>query len=476
MQYDYDLLVIGAGSGGIAASRRAASYGARVAIAESKDLGGTCVNRGCIPKKLMVYASEFSHAFEHAVSYGWSQVQPTFSWQKLIAAKDKELQRLQQVYQRMLQESGVEIIRGYAKFIDSHTVEVADRQVTADKILIAVGGYPVKPTLPGIEHTIDSDQIFHLEQQPQQIAIIGGGYIGVEFAGIMQGLGSQVTLIVRGDKILKGFDDDLRTQVQEGMAHHGIKILTGTNATAFEPVDTSIQVTLSGDHQEPVVVDTVLAATGRSPNTLNLGLEKLGVELVTDLSIREANQDLGIAEMGGYNLEKEKEDRPCAIAVNEYSQTTQPNIFAVGDCTDRINLTPVAIQEGRAFADTEFGNNRRIMSHECVPSAVFSQPEAATVGLTEAQARHQIGDGVKTYRARFRPLFHTLTGAEEKVLIKLVVDGNTERVLGAHMVGKGAAEIIQGVAIPVKMGATKKDFDATVGIHPTSAEEFVTLR
>jgi len=476
MGFDYDLFVIGAGSGGIAASRRAASYGARVAIAEFSDLGGTCVNRGCIPKKLMVYASEFAHCFQDAVAYGWSEVHPTFNWQTLIAAKDKELNRLNQVYRRMLQEAGVEAIQGHAKFLDPHTLEVGDRQVTADKILIAVGGHPVKPDIPGIEHTITSDQIFHLPEQPQRIVILGGGYIGVEFAGIMQGLGSQVTLLIRGNKILKGFDEDLRTQVQEGMIHHGVQILTDTTATCFERTAAGIEVTLSGEQEKLITADTVLAATGRKPNTRNLGLEKVGVQLVTELSIREANQDLGIAEIGGYDLDKEKEDRPCAIAVNEYSQTTQPHIFAVGDCTDRINFTPVAIQEGRAFADTEFGGNRRIMSHDCVPSAVFSQPEAATVGLTEAQAHHKFGEAVKIYRARFRPLYHTITGAEEKVLVKLVVDGNTERVLGAHMVGKGAAEIIQGVAIAVKMGATKKDFDATVGIHPTTAEEFVTLR
>lgn len=475
MGFDYDLFVIGAGSGGIATSRRAASYGARVAIAEASDLGGTCVNRGCIPKKLMVYASEFAHSFQDAVAYGWSEVHPSFNWQKLIAAKDKELHRLNQVYQRMLQEAGVELIQGYAKFIDPHTVEVADRTVTADKILIAVGGHPVKPDIPGVEHTITSDQIFHLPEQPQHIVILGGGYIGVEFAGIMRGLGSEVTLVIRGNKILKGFDEDLRTQVQEGMIHHGIRILTNTTATCFERSAVGIEVTLSNEEQT-ITADTVLAATGRKPNTRNLGLENVGVQLVTELSIRQAHEDLGIAEIGGYDMDKEKEERPCAIAVNEYSQTTQPNIYAVGDCTDRINLTPVAIQEGRAFADTEFGGSRRIMSHDCVPSAVFSQPEAATVGLTETQAHHKIGEAVKIYRARFRPLYHTITGAEEKVLVKLVVDGNTERVLGAHMVGKGAAEIIQGVAIAVKMGATKKDFDATVGIHPTSAEEFVTLR
>jgi glutathione reductase (NADPH) len=476
MEFDYDLFVIGAGSGGIAASRRAASYGARVAIAEANDLGGTCVNRGCIPKKLMVYASEFAHSFQDAVAYGWSETQPTFNWQQLIAAKDKELQRLNLVYQRMLQEAGVEVLQGYAHFLDPHTIAVADRTITAAKILIAVGGHPNKPQVPGAEYTITSDEIFELAEQPQRIVIIGGGYIGVEFAGIFQGLGSQVTLVIRGNRILKGFDEDLCAQVQEGMGHHGIQILANTSATGFERTAEGIKVSLSGDHGDPMTADVVLAATGRNPNTRNLRLDKAGVELVTELSVREAHEDLGIAETGGYDLDMENDDRPCAIAVNEYSQTTQPHIYAVGDCTDRINLTPVAIQEGRAFADTEFGGNRRIMSHECVPSAVFSQPEAATVGLSEAQARHQLGDNVKIYRARFRPLFHTVTGAEEKVLVKLVVDSNTERVLGAHMVGKGAAEIIQGVAIAVKMGATKKDFDATVGIHPTSAEEFVTLR
>lgn len=478
MAFDYDLFVIGAGSGGIAASRRAASYGARVAIAEGDLLGGTCVNRGCIPKKLMVYASEFSHAYRDATGYGWSEVQPDFNWQQLIRAQDKELARLNQVYQRMLSEAEVELFEGYASFLDPHTLSVADRKITADKILIAVGGHPVIPEIPGGELGISSDQVFHLEEQPKHIAIVGGGYIGVEFAGIFNGLGSQVTLIIRGSKILKGFDEDIRTNIQEGIGHHGIQILSNTNIEKLQRVvETGVQLSLSGEHSDSVTADTVLLATGRTPNLKGLGLEKAEVKIVSDLSIREAYENLGIAESGGYSLEDIQDNRPCAIAVNEYSQTTQENIFAVGDCTDRINLTPVAIQEGRAFADTEFGNQRRVMSHECVASAVFSQPEAATVGLTEAQALEKLGeDGVKCYRAKIRPLFHTMTGAEERILVKLVVDSHTERVLGAHMVGKGAAEIIQGVAIAVKMGATKKDFDATVGIHPSTAEEFVTLR
>jgi glutathione reductase (NADPH) len=310
-----------------------------------------------------------------------------------------------------------------------------------------------------MEYAITSNEIFHLPAQPKHIAIIGAGYIGVEFASIMRGLGCEVTQIIRKDLILRGFDQDIRTEIQQGMMHHGIRILENTIVKEIERLPEGLKLSLSGEHIESITADVFLAATGRIPYVDGLGLENVGVDLVPSS-----------VEGPGYST-------TSAITVNEYSQTSQPNIFAVGDCTDRINLTPVAIGEGRAFADTEFGNNRRAFSHKNVPSAVFSTPEAATVGITEAEAREQLGDdGVKTYRARFRPLFHSLTGAAEKTLVKLVVDVHTDRVLGAHMVGEHAAEVIQGVAIAVKMGATKKDFDATVGIHPSTAEEFVTLR
>lgn len=447
MTYDYDLFVIGAGSGGIAAARRAAQYGAKVAIAEYDRLGGTCVNRGCIPKKLMVYASHFPDLFEDAQGFGWSPVQSTLDWQKMITAVNKELERLNGVYQNMLNNAAVELFRGYAKFLDPHTLEIGDRKVTADKILIAVGGYPVKPDIPGIEHAITSDDMFLLKEQPKRIAILGAGYIGVEFACIMNGLGSDVTQIIRNELILRGFDDDIRSTIQDGMQQHGIQILRISEPPTIEKTAVGLKVTLAGKHQETMIVDVVLSATGRKPKLQNLALENAGVEINDE-----------------------------AIAVDKYSQTSQENIFAVGDCTNRINLTPVAINEGRAFADTKFGGISRTMSYENVPSAVFSTPEAATVGLTEAEAREQYGDAVKVYRAKFKPTYHGLSGRDERTMVKLVVENDTDKVLGAHMVGENAAEIIQGIAIAVKMGATKKDFDATVGIHPSIAEEFVTLR
>lgn len=461
MTYDYDLFVIGAGSGGLAGSKRAASYGARVAIAEATDLvGGTCAIRGCIPKKLMVYAAEFPSLFQDAIGYGWSEVQSHLDWQKLITAVDQDVRRLSQVQTRSLEAAGVELIKGYAKFIDPHTLEVGERKVTADKILIAVGGKAFRPPIEGMEHTVISDDMFHLPKQPKHIVILGGGYIGVEFACIMKGLGSQVTHIVRGDQILKGFDDDLSTGIRDGMRQHGIRVLPHTIVTKVEPVEAGLKLSLSGDYEEPLIADTVLCAVGRMPNVQKLGLENAGVE------VGQGPGQFGYAS-----------DADDAVAVNEYSQTTQPNIFAVGDCTDRLNLTPVAVAEGRAFADTEFGNKPRVISHEYVPTAVFSQPEAAAVGWTEADAREQFGDlSIKCYRARFRPLFHSLTGREEKVMVKLVVDADSDRVLGAHMVGPHAAEIIQGMAIAINMKATKKDFDATIAVHPSTAEEFVTMR
>ncbi|MBD2343653.1 glutathione-disulfide reductase [Anabaena subtropica] len=466
MTFDYDLFVIGAGSGGLAAAKRAASYGAKVAIAENDLVGGTCVIRGCVPKKLMVYGSHFPALFEDAAGYGWQVGKAELNWEHFITSIDKEVRRLSQLHISFLEKAGVELIPGRAILVDPHTVEVGDglrptvghRKITADKILIAVGGRPAKPDLPGMEYGITSNEIFHLKAQPKHIAIIGAGYIGTEFACIMRGLGSQVTQITRGDKILKGFDDDIRTEIQEGMTNHGIRIIQNTVVTAVEQVPEGLKISISGETQEPIIADVFLVATGRTPNVDGLGLEKAGIDVVESS-----------VEGPGYSTTN-------AIAVNEYSQTSQPNIFAVGDVTDRINLTPVAIGEGRAFADSEFGSKRREFSHQTVPTAVFSNPEASTVGLTEAEARAKLGDAVTIYRTKFRPMYHSFTGKQERTMMKLVVDGNTDKVLGAHMVGENAAEIIQGVAIAVKMGATKKDFDATVGIHPSSAEEFVTMR
>lgn len=459
MTFDYDLFVIGAGSGGLAASKRAASYGAKVAIAENDLVGGTCVIRGCVPKKLMVYGSQFPALFEDAAGYGWQVGKAELNWEHFITSIDKEVRRLSQLHISFLEKAGVELISGRATLVDTHTVEVGDRKYTADKILIAVGGRPIKPDLPGMEYAITSNEIFHLKTQPKHIAIIGSGYIGTEFAGIMRGLGSEVTQITRGDKILKGFDEDIRAEIQEGMTNHGIRIIHNNVVTAVEQVREGLKISLSGENQEPIIADVFLVATGRVPNVEGLGLENAGVEVV------------------GASIEGPGYSTANAIAVNEYSQTSQPNIYAVGDVTDRLNLTPVAIGEGRAFADSEFGNNRREFSHQTVPTAVFSNPQASTVGLTEAEAKAKFGDdAIKIYRTRFRPMYHSFTGKQERTMMKLVVDANTDKVLGAHMVGDDAAEIIQGVAIAVKIGATKKDFDATVGIHPSAAEEFVTMR
>jgi glutathione reductase (NADPH) len=451
MSYDFDLFVIGGGSGGIATARRAAEYGAKVGLAESGRLGGTCVNRGCIPKKLMVYASHFPNLFEEAQGYGWSGVSSSLDWAKLRDAVNNEVDRLNGVYQRMLDNSKVQLYHDYARFLDPHTLEVGVSKVTAERILIAVGGYPVKPEIPGMEYMLISDAMFNLPEQPKRIVVLGAGYIGVEFACIMNGLGTEVTQIIRKEKILRGFDEDIRTTIQAAMQEHGIKILPSTEVKAVEKSSDGLKVRISNalGESEVIVTEAIgLAATGRIPNLGGLNLDKAGVEVVKG-----------------------------AIAVNPESQTSQPHIYAVGDCTDRINLTPVAINEGRALADTVFGNKPRLMSHENVPSAVFSNPEAATVGLTEAEAIEKYGaEAIKVYRAKFQPMYYTLAGKDEKTLMKLVVNQTTAQVLGAHMVGEHAAEIIQGVAIAVKMGATKADFDATVGIHPSVAEEFVTMR
>lgn len=457
MNYDFDLFVIGAGSGGVATARRAASYGAKVGIVEFDRLGGTCVNRGCVPKKLMVYASHFPEQFEAAQGYGWSAVETTLDWPKMLASVNGEVARLNGIYERMLDNAQVQVFRGYGQFVDSHTIAIHDvenpaeisNQVTAEKILIAVGGVPVKPDIPGIEYAITSDDIFYLSQQPKRMAVIGGGYIGVEFAGILHGMGSEVTQIIRADKILRGFDEDIRTEIQEAMQKQGITVLNNMQEMSLEKTDAGIEITVQGETEKTVIVDAVsLAATGRKPRLERLGLENTQVKVLEG-----------------------------AIVVDDYNETAESHIFAVGDCTDRINLTPVAINEGRAFADTHFGGQPRKMNYENVPTAVFSTPEAATVGLTEAEAVQKFGEAaIQIYKSRFRPMYYTLPDMDTKTLMKLVVNRNTEKILGVHMVGDAAAEIIQGIAIAVKMGATKADFDATVGIHPSSAEEFVTMR
>ena len=396
-----------------------------------------------------MYASHFPNYFEESQGYGWTVGETSFDWKTMITAVNNEVDRLNGIYNKMLDNSQVKIYRGYGKFIDSHTIAIGEEKVTAEKILIAVGGKPVKPdNIPGIEHAITSDDIFHLPEQPKRIVIIGGGYIGVEFACILNGMGTEVIQVIRRDKILHGFDEDIRSEIQAGMQNHGIRILTNKTKTAITKTDTGLELKIAGDEEETIVADAVsLAATGRIPRLKNLGLENTQVEVING-----------------------------AIATDRYSQTAEEHIYAVGDCTDRINLTPVAIQEGRAFADTHFGGKSKQMSYENIPTAVFSYPEAATVGLTEAEAREKYGDAIKIYRSKFRPMYYTLAGKQEKTLMKLIVETENNKVVGAHMVGDSAAEIIQGVAIAVKMGATKADFDATVGIHPSSAEEFVTMR
>ena len=448
MSYDYDLFVIGAGSGGLAASKRAASYGAKVAIAEGDLVGGTCVIRGCVPKKLMVYASHFSHFYEEAVGYGWSAVEPSFDWQILRDRVQAEVLRLNKLHIGFLEKAGVELIAGFAKFVDTHTVAIGDKQYTADKILIAVGSEAVKPSIPGIEHSITSREIFLMPEFPEKLAVWGGGYIAVEFAGIMNGLGSEVTEIIRRDWILKEFDQDLQQNIQNGMIKHGINMKTQTTITNIEKLEKGLKLTLtSGENTEELEVDALLCATGRKPNLAGLNLE--AAEVTVENSVIQVTQD---------------------------SQTNQSNIYAVGDCTDRVNLTPVAIAEGRAFADTVFGHLPRYIDHSNIATAVFSQPEGATVGLTETEAKAKFGENIKCYRAQFKPMYHSLTGMDEKVMVKMIVEINTDRVLGVHLVGKDAGEIIQGMAIALKMGATKADFDRTIGIHPSTAEEIVTLR
>ncbi len=450
MSYDYDLLVIGAGSGGIATARRAAEYGAKVAVIEFDRLGGTCVNRGCIPKKLMVYASHFPGLMAEATGYGWSPVESKLDWQRMVTQVNGEVARLNGIYQRMLDNSKVEVIVGKGSFVDSHTVAVGDKKYTGERILIAVGGEPVKPDIAGIEHALTSDEIFALPQQPKKLIVLGGGYIGSEFASIFNGLGSEVTQVIRGDLILRGFDQELREEVQAGMINHGIKIRHSVELIAIEPVAEGIQLKIkTGDSVEILEANALaLSALGRKPRLDGLGLENTQVKVQNG-----------------------------AIVADEYNCTNEGHIYAVGDCLDRIELTPVAINEGRAFADTIYGNKPRLMSYTNIPTAIFTHPEAATVGLMEAEAREQYGeDAIKVYRSKFRPMYYVLPDKQEKTLMKLVVEVATDKVLGAHMVGDHAAEIIQGVAIAVKMGATKANFDATVGIHPSSAEEFVTMR
>lgn len=445
---DVDLFVIGGGSGGVRAARIAAGYGARVMIAEEYRMGGTCVIRGCVPKKLMVYASHVHEEIADAAGFGWAIPQATFDWATLIANKDKEIARLESIYSSNAEKSGAQIVKARAVFEDPHTLRLSSGEsVRAKYILIATGSAPNHgAAIPGIEHVISSNEVFHLEKQPKRIVIQGGGYIALEFASIFAGLGSDVTLIYRGDNILRGFDEDVRAHVRGEMEKSGITIITGCTVEKVERHGDIVTSHLTSGAS--IAADQVMFAIGRHPSVTGLGLEKAGVEL---------------NPMNG------------GIAVNDHSQTSVPHIYAVGDVTHRINLTPVAIREGHAFADTVFGNRPTKVDYTNIATAVFSQPQVGTVGLTEAEARAQFTH-VDIYKTNFRTLKSTVSGNTGRVLMKLVVDGSTDRILGCHIVGHEAAELIQVVAIAVKMKATKADFDATMAVHPTSAEELVTMR
>jgi len=444
-KYDYDLITIGAGSGGVRASRFAAGrYGARAAVIENRRVGGTCVMRGCVPKKLLVYGAHFAEEFDDAQGYGWDPCEPDFTWSRLIAAKNKELDRLEGVYHRILREANVNEIEGTGQIVDAHTVEVDGKTHTAEFILVATGGHPVTPALPGIENVISSDEALDLEELPARIVIVGGGYIAVEFAGIFNALGVDTHLIIRADNILRGFDDAIRNTLRDEMTKKGIHIHCETRVNSIEPENGAFSLRL--DQAEMLNTDLVMYATGRRPNTAGLGLEEVGVE---------------INERG-------------AIVVDAHSKTAVDNIYAVGDVTDRINLTPVALAEGMAVAETLFGDKPAAIDYSNVASAVFSQPPVGTVGLSEAEAREN--HEVDIYMSRFKPMKVTLSGRDEHAMMKLIVDRKSDRVLGCHMVGADAPEIIQGFALALKCGATKAQFDATVGIHPTAAEEFVTMR
>jgi len=446
-KYDYDLFVIGAGSGGVRAARVAAMTGAKVAVAEEHRVGGTCVIRGCVPKKFMVYASEFAKGFETARGYGWDIGETRFDWERFLMEKDKEIARLSGIYVRNLQNAGAELVHARARLKDRHTVEVEGKGTyTADKILVATGGRPWMPTeLPGIEHAITSNEAFHLERLPKSILVAGGGYIALEFACIFNGLGVDTTVMYRGPNVLRGFDDDIRAFIAEEMEQRGVKIVLGTQHTNLEKTATGIVNHDTNGHA--LETEQVMFAVGRIPYTAGLGLEDAGVELTAE----------------------------GAVEVDDYSRSSVDNIFAVGDVTNRINLTPVAIREGEAFARSEFLNTPTTFDHETVASAIFTQPQIGSVGLSEADARKKYGK-VDIYMAKFRPMKETFYGGQQRALAKLVVECGTERVLGCHVIAPDAPEIIQMAAIAIKMGVTKPQWDATCAVHPTLAEELVTMR
>ncbi len=450
--YDYDLFVIGAGSGGVRAARLAAMSGAKVAVAEEYRVGGTCVIRGCVPKKFMVYASEFSHEFDVARGFGWEIGETRFDWRKFLMAKDAEISRLSGIYTTNLMKAGADLLLGSARFTDPHTLEVKHaktgvKTVTADKILIATGGRPTLPRdVPGIEHVITSEEAFHLPELPKRMVIVGGGYIAVEFACIFHGMGVDVTLIYRGPNILRGFDEDVRAHLADELKSRGLRVLVACQHERIEKREDGVLVSYVGEGLT-LESEVVMFATGREPHVKGLGLEAAGVKL----------------------------DDKGAVAVDEFSRTNVQHIWAVGDVTDRMALTPVAIREAQAFAETEFKGRPMSFDHADVPTAVFSQPPVGVVGLTEAEARHKLG-AVDIYLTRFRAMKTTFYGGRDRFLMKLVVERATDKVVGCHIVGPDSAEMIQLAAIAVKAGLTKPQWDATCALHPSAAEELVTLR
>jgi len=444
--YDYDFFVIGAGSGGTRASRIAAGHGARVGVAEDTYLGGTCVNVGCVPKKLFTYGAHFAEDFEDAAGYGWTVGDSSHSWSRMVANKNTEIERLNGIYERLIKGAGADIHWGRARLVDRHTVEVAGKTYTAEKILVAVGGWPFVPDFMGSEHVITSNEAFYLPELPKRIVVVGGGYIAVEFAGIFHGLGAEVTQLYRGELFLRGFDDDVRTFLAEEMIKKGIDLRFDADVQCITKQDDgSFLVDLTDT--ETIEADLVMYATGRKPKTAGLGLEDAGIAL----------------------------DAAGAIKVDEDWRTNVDNIYAIGDVTNRIQLTPVAIQEGHALADALYNPSGKAVGYEYVPSAVFSNPEIGTVGYTEAEARAKFGP-LDIYRSTYRPMKYTMSGRDAHGLMKLVVVRETQRVVGLHVVGPASGEMTQGFAVAIKMGATKQDFDATIGIHPTAAEELVTMR
>jgi len=443
--YDYDLITIGAGSGGVRASRMAAMQGKRVAVCEEDRVGGTCVLRGCVPKKLLVYASEYASAFEDSQGFGWTVGETSIDWPLLIERKNAELDRLNGIYNGLFANAGVEAIMGRGTIVDAHTVEIAGKTYTAERILVAVGGWPALPKIEGIEHAITSNEALDLPTLPKKIVIVGGGYIAVEFAGIFAGMGSEVIEMIRGDKILRGFDEDLRDQLSAEMTKRGISIQAHTSIEKITKTDAGYDLTLNtGD---VISADAVMYATGRKPKIHGLGLEKVGVD-VTD---------------GG------------AIKVDANYKTSVDSIYAIGDVTDRVCLTPVALAEGMALVNHLYGDDTAGVDYDNIASAVFSQPPLGSVGLTEAEAKEKYGE-IDVYTSGFRAMKHTMSGRDERSFMKLIVDQKSDKVVGAHMMGPDAGEIMQGLGIALKCGATKAQFDATIGIHPTAAEEFVTMR